>query len=88
MTMIFYSISLLKKSNIKDIYIICSNKDLILLQEIFQKEKNIGVNINFLIQKENMNVGALKIFRDNFDFSIKRKLITILGDNLFWTGFI
>jgi glucose-1-phosphate thymidylyltransferase len=80
--MIFYSLSILMLSGIKDILIITSSEHLSLYKKTLSNFNKIGLNIKFAIQKKPNGIAAALIIGKNF--INKSNFVLILGDNLFF----
>ena len=79
--MIFYPISTLMLSDIKDILIITTKEDQESFQRLLKDGSQWGININFAIQ-ENPN-GIAEAFLIGAEFLDNSSSVLILGDNLF-----
>jgi glucose-1-phosphate thymidylyltransferase len=80
--MIYYPISVLMLLGIRDILLICDNKDLNAYQELFGDGGTIGLNISYKIQ-ESPN-GIAEAFLIGEDFIDNQSVCLILGDNIFY----
>jgi len=84
--MIFYPLSVLMISGIKDILIICNPSDLELYQELLGNGNQIGIKISYTIQSKPRGLADAFIVGEKFIGTSKVALI--LGDNLFYgSGF-
>ena len=80
--MIFYSLSVLMLSNIKDILIISSQRDIIFYKNLFNNGKNLGLNIEYAVQKKPN--GIAEAFIIGKKFINNQPCALILGDNFFY----
>ena len=80
--MIYYPMSVLMLSGIKDILIISTPRDIINFKELFDNGSNLGLNIEYAIQ-ENPN-GLAEAFIIGEEFIGKDSVSLILGDNIFY----
>lgn len=80
--MIYYPMSVLMLAGIRDILIISTNRDIDGFKELFGNGANIGLNIEYKIQKEPNGLAEAFIIGDEFigDSSVAM----ILGDNIFY----
>jgi len=84
--MIFYPLSVLMISGIKDILIICNPSDLELYQDLLGNGNKIGIKISYTIQSKPRGLADAFIVGEKFIGTSKVALI--LGDNLFYgSGF-
>jgi len=84
--MIFYPLSVLMISGIKDILIICNPSDLELYQDLLGNGNQIGIKISYTIQSKPRGLADAFIVGEKFIGTSKVALI--LGDNLFYgSGF-
>ncbi len=85
--MIFYSISLLISCNIKEIYIVCTNRDYLIYKNLFDKKYDeFGVSINILIEDKPMgSANGLKIVKKE---NINDDIVLVFSDNLFLSNFL
>ena len=80
--MIYYSLSTLMLANIKDILIICNDRDLSIYKKLFIDTIDLGINFSFEVQSEPLGVAHALIIAEKFignNFSC-----LILGDNFFY----
>ena len=84
--MIFYPLSVLMISGIKDILIICNPSDLELYKDLLGNGNQIGIKISYTIQSKPRGLADAFIVGEKFIGTSKVALI--LGDNLFYgSGF-
>lgn len=81
--MIFYSVSLMIESGIKDIYIVCNDKDEKIFKFLFSyiNLKKYGVNINFVI--ENKTLGSAYALNSTKNYCKDDNVLLMFGDNIF-----
>lgn len=79
--MIYYPLATLMQAGIRDILIICSEKDLHKYKELFGDGSSLGINLSFEIQKVPRGIAEAFIIGEKFigDDSV----CLILGDNLY-----
>jgi len=80
--MIYYPLSVLMLSGIKDILIISTPQDINLYKELLEDGKQIGLNFSYAIQDKPR--GLADAFIVGEDFIGKDKVALILGDNIFY----
>ena len=80
--MIYYPLSILMLSNIRDILIISTNRDMPVFEELLGNGKQLGLNIQYKIQ-ENPN-GIAEAFILGEEFIGDDSVALILGDNIFY----
>lgn len=80
--MIYYSLTTLMLANIRNILIICTNKDKFLYEQALGDGSNFGINLSYKIQN-NPN-GIAEAFIIGEEFIGNNKVALILGDNLFF----
>ena len=80
--MIYYPISIAMLSRIKDIAIVCNEKDKENFLRLLGDGSQLGVKFTYFIQKQSDGiVGAIKTCED---FISNDKLMVLLGDNIFY----
>ncbi len=80
--MIYYGVSLLVKSGITDIALICSPSDLALYKALFdEKFTNLGLNFQFFVQKSPK--GTADAVKCAIDFIKNEDFLLLFGDNIF-----
>ena len=80
--MIYYPLSILMISEIKDILIISTPQDTPLYKNLLGKGDNYGLNINYMIQEK--PEGIAQAFMIAKDFIGSDNVCLILGDNIFY----
>ena len=84
--MIYYPLSVLMLANIKDILIVSTPRDILLFENLLGDGKQLGINIEYKIQKEPN--GIAECFLIGEDFINCDNVTLILGDNIFYgSGF-
>ncbi|MAL65556.1 MAG: glucose-1-phosphate thymidylyltransferase [Candidatus Marinimicrobia bacterium] len=77
--MVYYSISILLMAGIKDITIVCNEKDLDSYHLLLGKGEEFGVNLNYSVQDEPEGIPhAISTALNETNYE---KFITVLGDN-------
>lgn len=79
--MIYYPLATLMQAGIKDILIICSEKDLYKYKELFGDGSSLGIHLTFAIQK--VPRGIAEAFIIGEEFIGDDNVCLILGDNLY-----
>ena len=79
--MIYYPLATLMQAGIKDILIICSEKDLYKYEELFGDGSSLGIKLSFAIQK--VPRGIAEAFIIGEEFIGDDNVCLILGDNLY-----
>ena len=79
--MIYYPLATLMQAGIKDILIICSEKDLYKYKELFGDGSSLGIKLSFAIQK--VPRGIAEAFIIGEEFIGDDNVCLILGDNLY-----
>ena len=80
--MIYYPLSILMLSNIRDILIISTNRDMPVFEELLGNGNQLGLNIQYKVQ-ENPN-GIAEAFILGEKFIGDDSVALILGDNIFY----
>ena len=80
--MIYYPLSVLMLAGIREILIISTERDLIGFKNLFGQGSQIGLDIEYLVQKTPR--GLPDAFIVGEDFIGKEKVAMILGDNIFY----
>ncbi len=84
--MIYYPLSVLMLSNIKDILIISTERDLPFYKELLRDGKQLGLNIEYSVQKHPNGLAEAFIIGEKFIGNDNVALV--LGDNIFYgSGF-
>ncbi len=80
--MIYYPLSILMLTGIKDILIITTEKDILLFKNLLGDGNKFGIKIDYLIQQKPEGIAQAFIIAENF---IGNSPVTlILGDNIFY----
>lgn len=80
--LIFYPLSILMISKIRDILIICKREDKSLYKKILSDGKHLGLNISYAIQEKPKGLPEAFIIGEKF--INKNKVMLVLGDNFFY----
>lgn len=80
--LIYYPLSVLMLGGIKDILIISNEETIPLYQKLFEDGSEIGMNINYAVQKAPNGIAESFIIGENFINGDSSTLI--LGDNIFY----
>lgn len=80
--MIYYPLSVLLMSGIREILIISSERDIDLYKELLGDGSQIGISIEYRIQKEAHGIGEAFIIGE--DFIKDDNVCLVLGDNIFF----
>ena len=80
--MIYYPLSVLLMSGIRDILIISTPRDIDLYKELLGNGSKIGINIEYKIQEEAGGIGEAFILGE--DFIGNDNVCLVLGDNIFF----
>ena len=82
--MIYYSLSILMLSGIRDILIICNKENLDAFQRLLENGAKFGINIEYSIQDQPSGIADAFIIGEKFIGN--DSVCLILGDNIFWGG--
>ena len=80
--MIYYPLSVLMEAEIKDILIISTEKDSIKFKDLFGNGSNLGINLEYKIQKKPNGIAEAFLIGEEFIGDDNTALI--LGDNIFY----
>jgi len=80
--MIYYPLSTLMLSGIKDILIICKSNDISIYKKLLGNGESLGIRIEYEIQKKPSGIAEAFIIGENFLDG--HPSVLILGDNLFY----
>lgn len=80
--MIYYPLSVLILAEIRDILIISTPRDIVNFKELFRDGQELGLNIQYAIQKSPN--GLAEAFIIGEDFIGDDKVAMVLGDNIFY----
>jgi len=81
--MIYYPLSTLMLSDIKEILIISNSRDLESYKYLFEKKLDIGIKFSFKVQEEALGIAHALVLAEDFIDGLHFSLI--LGDNLFYS---
>jgi len=81
--LIYYSLSILMLAGIRDILIICTERDMRQLQNLFGEGKHLGIKLTYKIQCQPR--GIADAFIVGADFVGDNSVCLILGDNFFYS---
>ena len=79
--MIYYSLSILMLSGIRDILIICNKENLDAFQRLLENGAKLGINIEYSIQDQPRGIADAFIVGEKFIGN--DSVCLILGDNIF-----
>ncbi|MFH0790121.1 MAG: glucose-1-phosphate thymidylyltransferase RfbA [Candidatus Omnitrophota bacterium] len=80
--MIYYPLSVLMLSGIKDILIISTEKDIPRFKDLLGDGRNLGINLSYCVQRQPKGIAEAVIIGE--DFIAGDNLCLILGDNIFY----
>ena len=80
--MIYYPLSTLMLSGIKDVLVIASERDIERFKELLGDGSQIGINISYEIEYETKGIGQAFIMAE--DFIGSDDVCLVLGDNIFY----
>lgn len=80
--MIYYPMSVLMLAGIKDILIISTPRDISVFEELFGNGNELGINIEYAVQKQPN--GLAEAFIIGEEFIGDDKVALVLGDNIFY----
>jgi glucose-1-phosphate thymidylyltransferase len=80
--LIYYPLSVLMLSGIRDILMITTPKDIDAFQELFKDGKHLGLNISYAIQEKPKGIPEAFIIGEKF--IDQKPVCLILGDNIFY----
>ena len=80
--MVYYPLSVLMLSGIRDILIVSTSKDMPRFQDVFGNGSNLGLRISYQVQKEPRGIAEAFIIGE--DFIGKKPVCLLLGDNIFY----
>jgi glucose-1-phosphate thymidylyltransferase len=80
--MIYYPLALQMQMGIKDILIISTPRDLPNIRELLGDGKNLGINLQYIVQPEPK--GIAQAFVLGADFIGSSRVCLVLGDNIFY----
>ena len=80
--MIYYPLSTLMLSGIKDVLVIASERDIKRFEELLEDGSQIGINISYEIERETNGIGNAFIIGE--EFIGNDDVCLVLGDNIFY----
>ena len=80
--MIYYPLSTLMLSGIKDVLVIASERDIQRFKELLEDGSQIGINISYEIERETNGIGNAFIIGE--EFIGNDDVCLVLGDNIFY----
>ena len=80
--MIYYPLSTLMLSGIKDVLVIASERDIERFRELLEDGSQIGINISYEVERETKGIGNAFIIGE--EFIGNDDVCLVLGDNIFY----
>ena len=80
--MIYYPLSTLMLSGIKDVLVIASKRDIERFRELLEDGSQIGINISYEVERETKGIGNAFIIGE--EFIGNDDVCLVLGDNIFY----
>jgi glucose-1-phosphate thymidylyltransferase len=80
--MIYYPLSTLMLSGIKDVLVIASGRDIERFRELLEDGSQIGINISYEVERETKGIGNAFIIGE--EFIGNDDVCLVLGDNIFY----
>ena len=80
--MIYYPLSTLMLSGIKEVLVIASNRDIERFKELLEDGSQIGMKISYEVEYETKGIGQAFLIGENFIGS--DDVCLVLGDNIFY----
>ncbi len=79
--MIYYGISLMIRSGVKDIAIVCSKADLAMYKKLLDRFKPLSLNVEFYVQSKPL--GTAHALKSALDFIKDDDFLLLLGDGIY-----